>query len=153
MLSRFVIAFLPKSKHLLISWLKSPSTVILELKKINLVPISIVSPSTCHEVMRMDGMIFVFWMLSFKPTFSLSSFTFLKMFLSSSSISTIRVVSSSFLRLLILLPAILIPACASLTCAFLVMYSSYKLNKLGDNVQPYVLLSQYGTSLLFPIWF
>ena len=58
MLSRFVMAFLPRSKDLLISWLQSPSTVILEPKKIRTV--SIVSPSICHEVMGQDAMIFVF---------------------------------------------------------------------------------------------
>ena len=57
MLSRLVIAFLPRSKHLLISWLQSPSAVILELKKIKSVSVSIVSPSICHEVMRPDAMI------------------------------------------------------------------------------------------------
>ena len=60
MLSRFVIAFLPKSKHLLISWLQSPSAVILEPKKIKFVTVSIVSPSICHKVMGLDAMIFVF---------------------------------------------------------------------------------------------
>ena len=60
MLSRFVITFLPRSKHLLISWLQSPSAVILELKKIKPVTVSIVSPSICHEVMGPDAMIFVF---------------------------------------------------------------------------------------------
>ena len=63
--------------------------------------------------MRPDAMILVFWMLSFQPTFSLSSFTFIKSLFSSSSLSAIRVVSSAYLRLLIFLPAILIPACAS----------------------------------------
>ena len=58
-LSRFVIAFLPRSKHLLISWLQSPSAVILEPKKIKSVTVSIVSPSICHEVMGPDAMIFV----------------------------------------------------------------------------------------------
>ena len=75
-------------------------------------------------------------MLSFKPTFSLSSFTFIKR-LFSSSLSAIRVVSSAYLRLLIFLLAILIPACASSSSAFLVMYSAYKLNKQGDNIQPW----------------
>ena len=56
-LSRFVIAFLPRSKHLLISWLQSPSAVILEPPKIKSVTISIVSPSICHEVMGLDAMI------------------------------------------------------------------------------------------------
>ena len=69
MLSRLVIALLPRSKHLLISWLQSPSAVILELKKIKSVTISIVSPTVCHEVMGPDAMILVFRMLSFKPTF------------------------------------------------------------------------------------
>ena len=60
MLSRFVIAFLPRSKHLLISWVQSPSAVILESKKINSVIVSIVSPSICHEMMGSDTMILVF---------------------------------------------------------------------------------------------
>jgi len=60
MLSRLVIAFLPGSKHLLISWLQSPSAVILESKKITSVTVSIVSPSVCYEVMELDVMIFVF---------------------------------------------------------------------------------------------
>ena len=60
MLSRFVIAFLPRSKHLFISWLQSPSAVILEPKKIKSVTVSIVSPSICREVMKLDAMILVF---------------------------------------------------------------------------------------------
>ena len=75
MLSRLVITFLPRSKNLLISWLQSPSSVILEPKKIKSLTVSIVSPSICHEMMGPDAMILVFWMLSFKPTFSLFSFT------------------------------------------------------------------------------
>ena len=77
-LSKLVIPFLPRSKCLLISWLQSPSAVILEPKKIKSVTVSIVSPSICHEVMGLDAMILVFWILSFKPAFSLSSFTFIK---------------------------------------------------------------------------
>ena len=84
MLSRLVIAFLPRSKRLLISWLQSPSAVILEPRKIKSVTVSIVPPSICHEVMGPDAMILVFWMLSFKPTFSLSSFTLIKRLFSSS---------------------------------------------------------------------
>ena len=144
MLSRFVIAFLPRSKHLLISQLQSPSAVILEAKKIKSVTVSFVSPPICHEVMGLDAMIFVFWMLSFKPTFSLSSFTFIKRLFSSSSLPAIRVVSSAYLRLLLFLPAILITACASSSPAFLMMYSAYKLNKQGDNIQPW--------RTPFPIW-
>ena len=71
MLSRLVIAFHARSKHLLISWLQSPSAVILEPKKIKSVTVSIVSPSIFHEVMGLNAMIFVFGMLSFKPAFSL----------------------------------------------------------------------------------
>ena len=72
MLSRFVIAFLSRSKHLLISWLQSPSAVILELKKMKSVTLSIVFPSICHEVMGLAAMILVFLMLNLKPAFSLS---------------------------------------------------------------------------------
>ena len=74
MLSRLVITFLPRSKRLLISWLQSPSVVILEPQKTKSDPVSTVSPSISHEMMGPDAMIFVFWMLSFKPTFSLSTF-------------------------------------------------------------------------------
>ena len=144
MLSRLVILFLPRSKCLLISWLQSPSAVILDPKKIKSDTVFTVSPSICHEVMGPDAMILVFWILSFKPTFSLSSFTFIKRLFGSSSLSAIRVVSSAYLRLLMFLPAILIPACASSSPAFLMMYSKQKLNKQGDNIQP------WGTP--FPIW-
>ena len=68
-LSSLVMAFLPRSKHLLISWLQSPSAVILEPQKIKAVTVSL---SICHEVMGPDAVILVFWMLSFKPNFSLS---------------------------------------------------------------------------------
>ena len=81
---------------------------------------------------------------SFKPTFSLSTFTFIKRLFSSSSLSAIRVVSSAYLTLLIFLPAILIPACVSSSPAFLMMYSADKLNKQGDNIQPW--------RTPFPIW-
>ena len=83
-----------------------------------------------------DAMIFIFWMLSFKPTVSLSSFTFIKRLFSYSSFSTIRVVSSAYLRLLFF-PEILIPACDLSSPAFFMMYSAQKLNKKGDNAQLY----------------
>ena len=70
-LSRLVIIFLPRSKCLLISWLQPPSAVILEPPKIKSDTASTVSPSISHEVMGPDATIFVFWMLSFEPTFSL----------------------------------------------------------------------------------
>ena len=91
-----------------------------------------------------DGMILVFWLLSFKLTFSLSSFTFIKRLFSSSLLSAIRIVSSAYLRLLIFLPAILIPACASSSPAFLMTYSAFKLNKQGGNIQSW--------RTPFPIW-
>ena len=93
MRSRLIIAFVPRSKRLLISWLQSPPTVILEPPKIKSLTVSIVSPSICHEVMGPDARILVFWMLSFKSSFSLSSFTFIKRLFSSSSLSAIRVMS------------------------------------------------------------
>ena len=96
MLSRLVIAFLQRSKHFLISWLQSLSSVILEPKRIKSITVSIISPSIWHEVMRPDAIILVFWMLSFKTNFSLSSFTFIKR-LFSSLLSAIRVVSSALL--------------------------------------------------------
>ena len=135
MLSRFVIALLPRSKHLLISWLQSP--LVCWSPKKQSVTVSMVSPFICHEVIELDAMILVFWMLSFKPAFSLSSFTFIKRLFSSSSLSAIRVVSSAYLGLLIFLPSVLIPACASSSPAFPMMYSACKLNKQGDNIQPW----------------
>ena len=134
-LSSLVIAFLPRSKHLLISWLQSPSAVILEPPK-NKVTVSIVSTSICHDVMGLDAMILVFWKLSFKPTFWLPSLTFITR-LFSSLLSAITVVSSAYLRFLIVLPKILIPASDSSSQAFCMMYSAYKLHKQGDNIEPW----------------
>ena len=136
-LSRLVITFLPRSKRLLISWLQSPSAVILEPPKIKSDTVSTVSPSIYHEVMGPDAMIFVFWMLSFKPTFSLSSFTFIKRLFSSSSLSARWVVSFAYLRLFIFLPANLFQACVSSSPAFHMIFSTYMLNKQGDNIQPW----------------
>ena len=92
-----------------------------------------------------DAIILVFWMLSFKPTFSLSSFIFIKRLFNSSSFCAIRVVSSAYLRLLLFLPAILIPACAS-SSPFQTMYSAYKLNKQWQ----YTALT-YSFSYLEPV--
>ena len=152
MLSRLVITFLPRSKCLLISWLQSPSAVILEPPKNKVwhcfhcfpiylpwsgkisalvwytcisqhareawhAAIHVVAKSQTWlselywtELMGLDTMILVFWMLIFKPTFLLSSFTFIKRLFSSSSLSAIKVVPSAYLRWLIFLLAILIPA-------------------------------------------
>ena len=121
MLSRLVKTFLPGSKCLLISWLQSPSAQILEPRKIKSDIVSTVSPSISHEVMGQDAVILVFWMLSFKPTFSLYTFTFIKRLFSYFSLSAIRVVPSAYLRLLIFLLAILIPACASFSPVFIMI--------------------------------
>ena len=145
MLSKFVIAFLLRSKCLLTPWLQSPPAVTLGPKKIKSVPVSTVFPSICNEVMGPDAMILVFWRLSFKPSFSLSSFTFIKRLFSSSWLSAIRVVSSAYLRLLVFLLVILISACALSSPGLHSMYSVYRLNKQysvyrlnkqGDKIQP-----------------
>ena len=117
-LSRFVIAPLPRSKHLLILRLQSLSAVTLEPKKIKSSTASTFSPCICHEVMGPDAVILVFWMLSFKTAFPLSSFTLIRRLPSSFSFSAIRVLSSTYLRLLIFPLAILIPACGSSSLAF-----------------------------------
>ena len=113
MLSMLVIAFLPRSKRLLISWVQSPPAVILEPKRIKSITVYVVFPSICHEVMGLNAMFFVFCLLSFKPAFSLPFFTLIKRLFCSSSLSVIRVVSSAYLRLLIFLLTFLIPACNS----------------------------------------
>ena len=133
MLSRLVISFLPRSKHLLISWLQSPSAVILEPQKIKSVTVPIVSPSICHEVMGPDAIVLVFWMLSLKPTFSFSSFTFITR-LFGSLLSAVRVLSSAYLSLLIFSPAILIPACASSSPR---LYSSWNSLRQNTGVEPF----------------
>ena len=91
----------------------------------------------CHEVMELTVMILGFHILSFKPAFSLSSFTFIKRLISS-SLSALRVVSSAYMRLLIFLQAILIPAYDSSSLAFHI--SAYKLNKQSDSIQPWCLI-------------
>ena len=144
--------FLPRNKRLLISWMLSPSAVIFEPSKIKSVTVSTVSPSICHGVMGPDAMILVLWMLSFKPTFSLSSFTF-KRLVSSSSLSAISMVSSAYLRLLIFLPArqswfqlVIHPAQHFTWCTLHISQISrvtiYSLD---------VYFSQFGTSLLFHV--
>ena len=106
-LSRFVITFLPRSKHLLNLWLQSRSALILEPPKIKSVTVSIVSPSICYEMMVLDAMIFRLWIMNFKQAFSLSFFTFIKRLFNSSSLLAVRVVSSACM-LLIFLSAIFI---------------------------------------------
>ena len=142
LMSSFVIASLPRNKHLLISWLVSLSTVILEQKKLKSITaysFSFYLPwsdgTTCHDLS---------FLLSFKLAFSFSSFTLIKRFFRSSSISAIRVVLSAYLRLLIFLLAILIPDYDSSSQIFRMIYSTQKLNKQGDNIQPW--------RTPFPIW-
>ena len=110
--------------------------------KMKSVTVSIVSPSVCHEVMGLDAMILFFWMLSIKPTFSLFSFIFIKRLFSSFLLSAINVVSSEYLRVMIFLPEILIPSCASSSLAFHMMYPTSKLNKQGENIHPWCILIQ-----------
>ena len=95
----------------------------------------------CHDLS--------FWMFSFMPVFPLSSFTFIQRLFSSSSLSAIRVVSPAYVRLLLFLPAFLILVCASSSLLFCMMYSAYKLNKQGDNIQPWrtPFPRSYGSSI------
>ena len=90
----------------------------------------------CHDLSFIN--------VEFKSAFSLSPFTLIKRLFRSSSLSAMRVVSSTYQRLLIFLPTVLIPACASFSLAFLMMYSAKKLNIQGDNIQPWCTP--------FPIW-
>ena len=150
MLSKFLIAFLPRSKRLLISWLQSPSAVVLEPRKLKSATISIVSPSICHEVMGPDAMILVLWMLSTKSTFSFSYFTFIKR-LFCSSLSAIRVVSSAY-QVIYIFRGNLDSSRASPSPAFLKMYFAYKLNRVTIYSLG-ILLSLFATSLLFHVHF
>ena len=103
MLSRLVIAFLPRSKRLLISWLQSPSAVILESKKIESLTVSTLSPSIFHDMMILDAMIFIFWMLTLSQLLHSLLSPSSRGFSVPLSLSTIRVVSSAYLRVLRLL--------------------------------------------------
>ena len=164
MLSKFVIAFLPRSKHLVISWLQSPSTVIFGAQQSKICTCFHCFPiylpggdgTGCHDL----GFFFFFkplqcckvislqlikingkkWSLFFKcwvlSQLFHSPLTFIKNLFRSSLLPAIRVVASVYLRLLIFPLAILIPACASSSPAFQMMYSAYKLNKQGDNRKP-----------------
>ena len=118
-LSRCVIPFLPRSNHLLISWLKSPSTVILEPKRRKSITTSSFSPSICHEVMGLDAIIYFLKILliySFKsvlspPHLPTSGSSLVLLFFKLEWYHLIRVVSSTYLRLLIFLPTVLILTC------------------------------------------
>ena len=156
MLSMLVIAFIPRSKCILISWLQSPSTVILELKKVKSFPNCL--PWSDGTRWTRWNLILVFWMLSFKPAsfkpaFSLSLCTLNKSLFSSSSLSAIRMVSCAYLRLLIFLPATLIPVCDSAShyftwCTLHISYISKVTIYILD-----ILLSQVQTSPWFHVQF
>ena len=149
MLSRFVTVFLPRSKCLLISWLQSPSAMILEPKKVKSHYFHCLS-SFCREVMGPDVIILVFWILSFKPAFSLSSFTFNKRLFSSSLLSAMRVLSCAYLRILMFLPANMIPA---------VLYPAWHFSWCTLHITRVTIysldapLSPFWTSFLFHVWF
>ena len=133
MLSRFLIACLPKEQ---VSF--KFMAAITTCSDFGAQENSLLQNSHLFAwVMGPDAMIFIFWMLSFNPAFSLSSFTFIKRFFSSSLLSVIKVVSSAYMRLMIFLLAILTPECVSSSLAFHIMCISYKLNKQGDNIQPW----------------
>jgi len=134
MLSRFVIAFPTRNNHVLISWLQSPSIVILEPRKIKPVTIFIFYPSICPKVVGPDAVILFFWILSFKPTFSLSSFTLIQRLFDSSLLSVLR--GGYHLH-------IWGCCCFSWKSWFQLefiqrgisqMYSAYKLNKQGNDI-------------------
>ena len=131
-LSRFVTAFLPRSQCL--SFMAAVTICsdfgAQENKVLSLFPFF---PPIGHKVMGLDSIILVFWMLSFKPSFSLSSFTFIKKLFRSSLLSAISVVSSAYLRLLLFLLAILVPACASSSPAFYIIYSAYKTSLVAQD--------------------
>ena len=151
MLSRFVIAFLLRSEHLLISWLQSPSAVIFQPKKIK----SLLFP-LFSRLFVMKWWEQMLWSLFFEckvlrqlfhSFLSLSSRVSWVSWVSSKSfslLSAIRVVSCTYLSLLIFLLAVLIPACASSSPPFFMNYSSHKVNKQGDNIYPW--------RTPFPIW-
>ena len=137
-LSRFVLAFLPRSKRLLISWLQSLSAVILEPKKVKSLTVFIMSPSICHEVMGPDSMCLVFLMWVFSQLFHSP--------LSPSSRSSLVP-----LHFIDISSAILIPACASSSLAFHMMYSA-SISRLTIYSLD-VFISQFGTNLLFHVQF
>ena len=119
-------------------------------KKIKSVTVCIVSPSIFHEMMGPDVMILFFWMLSFKPAFWIYSLTFIKWFFSYSLLSAIRVVSSAYLWLLIFLLVVLIPAYALSSPVFHMMYSTYKINKQVDNIQPWCIPFSIWNQFIVP---
>ena len=144
----FIIAFLPRSNYLLISWLQSPCTVILEPKKRKSVTASIFAPYICHEALGLDIMILVFLIFSLIQLFhSLPSPS------SRDSLVPLHflpLASSSYLRLLMFLLPVLIPAYNSSSPAFLMKCSVYRLNKQSDSRQPCGTPFSILNQLIFP---
>ena len=105
--------------------------------------VSTISPTICPEVMGVGVIIIVFWTLNFKLAFSFSTFIFIKWLFSYSLFPATRVTSSEYLRMLIFLSTILIPACDSFSLAFCMKQSACKLNKQGENIQPWRTLSHF----------
>ena len=154
-LSRFVILALPKSKYLLISWLQSLSSGILETKRIKSVTVSPFSPSVCHEVTGWEQMpwslFFECWVLRqlFHSLLSPSS----RGSFSSSSLSSIRVIITCVSEVGDISSTILIPTCDSSSPEFHMRYFAQKLNKQGDNIQPCWTLFPVLTSQLSHVRF
>ena len=153
MLSRFVIVFLSRSKYVLISWLQLLPAVILEPKKIKYATASTFVSSVCHEVMGLDATIIALWMFSFKPSLSFSFFNLFQRLLSSSSLSTIRILSPANLRLLIFswqfwLQLVIHPAWHFTWCT---LHRNLKCRVTICSLV--LLLSQFWTSPLFHVWF
>ena len=151
-LSRFVIAFLPRSKRLLILWLQSVCSDFGAQEN------KVCHCFHCFPIYLpwsngLDPMNSFFWMLGFKLPFSLSSFTVIKRLFSFSSLSAIKGGVICISEVIDIFLAVLIPACALSSLVFHMMYSTYKLNKQGDHIEPWLLLSQFGTSPLFHVQF
>ena len=149
MLSRFVIAFLPRSKSLLNFMAAVLICSDFEAQESKICHCFLFFPfylpwsdgTRCHDLSFLN--------VDFKPAFSVFSFILIKRLFSSSSLSHIRIVSSAFLKLLIFLPAILIPTCDSSNPAFHRMYSACKLNKPGESIQAWHTPFSIWTSPLF----
>ena len=147
--ARFGIVFLPRSKCLLISWLQSLSSIILEPKKIKFVTVSTLSPSICRKVNDPDAITFFFWVLNSKPAFSFCSFTFIKgslvllCFLPQGGIICIS-------EVVVISPSNLDSSLWLIQPSIHIMYSAYKLNSQGNNIQCTIQCSMYCWHTISP---
>ena len=153
MLSRLFIAFLPRSKRLLISWPQSPSAVILKPTKIKSFMVSIVSPSICHEVMGLDAVIFIFWMwilsqLSNSPLSLSSRGSLVPLCFPPQGWCHLYICGYLYFFLQPWFQLVLNPVCHFTWCTLHVSYLSRVTIHSLD-----VLLSQFGTTSLFHFWF